>query len=713
MTPFSRELENSSDDEEEDSLNSFPPMSVDETRDVSSLKDEGVMKKLLQPSSTPSHHHEHPEAGDKVLVHYTGRLLDEAKTKFDSSVDRGEPFEFTVGVGQVIKGWDLGVMTMERGEKCSLTCKPEYAYGAAGAPPSIPPNATLEFEVELISWKSENDLFGDGGVIRVAKIEDGEGWKTPKDGDWLEIGVRASRKERDTGKMSTVWEKGLADEGEEEKEGLFFQLNLKKRNGKEDADNDASKVPFGVHLALQFFKKGETQRLLVRNEYLLEKKAPYGDEDELYFTVTLKRWVHVEKICNGLGEKTTIKEAPESNYDTPNEGAKVVFSSVKVYRGKRDFARRRVGDQRKEEEEAKDLVFASKEGEEFIYEIGGDDDDESNASIIVSACEEGIQRMRAEETAQIVLPTDFAFGTSSSDKGKEIKKTFSNGKEISSSDTPFVTYVFEMKSMERAKDPWALTGEEKVECAEKLKSSGNAFFKKKEYARAEAKYSQGLRYVEPDGQQKEETANKIKALKVSLHLNYAACALKRFAWKEVVVNCDEVLKIESLNEKALYRKATAEIEFELYDEARRTIKTLVEDVTSPSPTSASEALRLNQRLKQKEATQRKKDSKVFGGMFSKLDLFTEDERNKKPKSDEEKFDDAETALTGLGEMMKGSGGIGGGGIDANAPPPLPLEDLPDDFQDYGAKEAMATDTFPFEEGKKKLEEGEQMSLETA
>jgi len=90
-----------------------------------------------------------PKRGDTVSVHYTGCFTD--GRKFDSSVDRREPFTFVLGAGQVIRGWDLGVARMKVGDKVKLTLPPALAYGAAGYPGAIPPNATLVFEVELLS----------------------------------------------------------------------------------------------------------------------------------------------------------------------------------------------------------------------------------------------------------------------------------------------------------------------------------------------------------------------------------------------------------------------------------------------------------------------------------------------------------------------------------------------------------------------------------
>jgi peptidylprolyl isomerase len=101
----------------------------------------------LQPGPGPS-----PSPGTYVSVHYTGWFLN--KQKFDSSVDRGTPFEFQLGAGQVIKGWDEGVASMKVGGKRRLVVPPNLAYGQQGMPGAIPPNSTLVFDVQLIKFSA-------------------------------------------------------------------------------------------------------------------------------------------------------------------------------------------------------------------------------------------------------------------------------------------------------------------------------------------------------------------------------------------------------------------------------------------------------------------------------------------------------------------------------------------------------------------------------
>ena len=105
----------------------------------------GVTKTTTKPGDGQTF----PQKGDRLTMHYHGTLVN--GTKFDASRDRGRPFQFQFGVGQVIRGWDEGVALMSLGEHATLHITSDYGYGAAGAEGVIPPNADLVFDVELLA----------------------------------------------------------------------------------------------------------------------------------------------------------------------------------------------------------------------------------------------------------------------------------------------------------------------------------------------------------------------------------------------------------------------------------------------------------------------------------------------------------------------------------------------------------------------------------
>jgi len=156
------EVESSSSDEK-------PEEEQDKIEDV--CGDGGVIKEILKKGTG----WEKPKKDTEVDVHYVGTLLD--GTEFDSSRKRGEPFVFKVGHG-VIKGWSEVIKTMTKGEIAKVTLKPEYAYGENGMPPSIPENATLVFEIELLRFSNEKDLTKDGGILKKL-LKEGEQHTTP------------------------------------------------------------------------------------------------------------------------------------------------------------------------------------------------------------------------------------------------------------------------------------------------------------------------------------------------------------------------------------------------------------------------------------------------------------------------------------------------------------------------------------------------------
>nr|XP_060629172.1 peptidyl-prolyl cis-trans isomerase FKBP5 [Anolis sagrei ordinatus]XP_060629173.1 peptidyl-prolyl cis-trans isomerase FKBP5 [Anolis sagrei ordinatus]XP_060629174.1 peptidyl-prolyl cis-trans isomerase FKBP5 [Anolis sagrei ordinatus]XP_060629176.1 peptidyl-prolyl cis-trans isomerase FKBP5 [Anolis sagrei ordinatus]XP_060629177.1 peptidyl-prolyl cis-trans isomerase FKBP5 [Anolis sagrei ordinatus]XP_060629178.1 peptidyl-prolyl cis-trans isomerase FKBP5 [Anolis sagrei ordinatus] len=260
---------------------------VEQGEDITPTKDRGVLKIVKRPGNKD----ESPMIGDKVYVHYKGKLAN--GKKFDSSRDRNEPFIFSLGKGQVIKAWDIGVSTMKKGEICHLLCKPEYAYGSAGSVPKIPSNATLFFEIELLDFKGE-DLFENGGIIRRIK-QKGEGYSNPNEGAAVQIHL-----------------KGFC-------EGRVFDCRDVAFTVGEGEDHD---IPIGIDKALEKMQRGEHCILHIGAQY------GFGEAGKLAFGIGPNTDLVYEVILKSF-EKA--KESWEMDTKEKLEQAAIVKEKGTVY----------------------------------------------------------------------------------------------------------------------------------------------------------------------------------------------------------------------------------------------------------------------------------------------------------------------------------------------------------------------------------------------
>merc|ERR1711994_198984 len=230
------EKQKENEDKDKKETDEDPKKDDDEAKEIV-LFDGGIKKKIIREGTGAT-----PPSGSKVKVHYTGTLESDG-TKFDSSRDRNEPFEFTIGEGSVIKAWDEGVATMKVGERAILTCREDFAYGKKGSPPKIPGGATLIFDIDLLSFgDNEKDISdGDGGVLKIM-VRKGEGYQNPNDSGVCQVKYTGTANDK-------VFTTHDADEE--------VTLNI---------DEDL-KMPDGLNKALQSMNKGEKATFKVRSDY--------------------------------------------------------------------------------------------------------------------------------------------------------------------------------------------------------------------------------------------------------------------------------------------------------------------------------------------------------------------------------------------------------------------------------------------------------------
>lgn len=327
------------------------PIKIDYTPNEKSvdISKAGDSQKLYKEIITPGQGDENPGEGMEVKVNYTGRLPD--GTVFDSSEKHGTPFTFSLGQGSVIQGWDVGVATMKKNEKCLLVCHPDYAYGSK-AQGEIPSNSTLYFEVELLSWQEE-DLTSSksGGILRRKLVAGGSKYNNPNEGADVEIHLQGY----------------YGDKLFEERDVVF---NLGEGSSK------AHNVPYGIEKALYKFTENEKSRLTLQPKYAfgVQGNAELGIPPNavVSYIVELQRFTKAAEAwsLNGQQKMECSREFKKKGTDYFSEGQ--FRLAVDQYKKIGNFLKAEALLEGEEETERKSLLCAGNLNQSICYLKLGD-----------------------------------------------------------------------------------------------------------------------------------------------------------------------------------------------------------------------------------------------------------------------------------------------------------------------------------------------------
>ncbi|KAA8517370.1 hypothetical protein F0562_017663 [Nyssa sinensis] len=381
---------------------------------------QGLRKRILQKGVS----WQTPFRGDEVEVHYCVRVKD--GLYFDSSRDKGTPFRFKLGQCEVIKGWDEGIATMKKGERAIFTVPPDLAYGDGGSPPLIPPNSTLIFDVEMISWNTIRDITGDGGILKKITKE-GEGWATPKDADEVLVKYEARLEN------GTVASK--SDDGIEFCITKGYLCPAMSKAVKTMRKGEKADVSVKFSYGFRHFGNGNTQ---------INGDIP--PNSNLTIHLELVSWKSVIDI---MGDRKILKKIMKvgEGFDRPNEG-----SVAKV-------------------------IYIGKLENGTVFERKGSDKEPFEYTCLEEQINEGLDRaivtMRKGERAMVTISYDFV-------RGRDFSEMVSQ--------ESMLLYEVELIDFTKEKPFWKMDTREKIEPSERTKHDGNVLFKAGKFWRASMKY---------------------------------------------------------------------------------------------------------------------------------------------------------------------------------------------------------------------------------